>query len=86
MPVVAAKGLRHAIIRYFFSLLSSILISTRLTMELVADLKFILKSPSMWDHLREFGFIQEVTGKNVSVLKGAGEGAGVGTGSKMGTS
>ena len=37
-------------------------------MELVADLKFILKSPAMWDHLKDFGFIQEVTGKNVSDL------------------
>ena len=35
-------------------------------MELVADLKFILKSGNAWDQLRNFGFIQEVSGKNVS--------------------
>ena len=35
-------------------------------MELVADLKFILKSGNALDQLRNFGFIQEVSGKNVS--------------------
>ena len=37
-------------------------------MELVADLKFMLKSSNAWDQLRSFGFIQEVSGKNVSTL------------------
>ena len=37
-------------------------------MELVADLKFILKSSNAWDQLRNFGFIQEVSGKNVSTI------------------